>query len=413
MAKGSHRMKNRSLETLPVAHIALDGKRDGFGADFETVLKWCLENGNVAQDPLAAEGRVSPVQDGDRLGPEGHRDRLLYALNKIGERQAEWSALYDLLNDAESQDMLLTVLAFRMLGWRNVPMPLNTSERAAEVEKLSALQASQPATAQIDRPDGLGVLKQTPLAAFGHEDIVLYADTGLIPEFLYSQYEYRSAEGFIRPKQGDVAFDCGTCWGATSLYFAEQVSDTGKVISFEFVPSNLEVYSENLKLNPQLAKRIEVVPQPVWSDSKLTLTVFGSGASTRVVALSSGKRLAHRLKGLVRAKYRDPERVGNFSVNATTIDTQAQRLSDGRADFIKMDVEGAELQALRGAEKTIRRCKPVLAICLYHRLRDFLEIPQYINGLNLGYKFYLGHGTTHQEETVLFATTEGLSGGTA
>jgi len=47
--------------------------------------------------------------------------------------------------------------------------------------------------------------------------------------------------------------------------------------------------------------------------------------------------------------------------------------------YIKMDIEGAEYDALLGAERLIRSYKPVLAICVYHRPQDIWEIPQLIN----------------------------------
>ena len=74
-----------------------------------------------------------------------------------------------------------------------------------------------------------------------------------------------------------------------------------------------------------------------------------------------------------------------------------------RVDFIKMDIEGAEPFALNGAVETIKRFKPKLAIAIYHSMDDFVNIPEWITGLNLGYKLYLGHYTIHSEETILFA----------
>ena len=74
-----------------------------------------------------------------------------------------------------------------------------------------------------------------------------------------------------------------------------------------------------------------------------------------------------------------------------------------QVDFIKMDIEGAEQQALRGSEESIRRFQPKLAITVYHSLEDFWEIPKWIAQLGLGYQFYLRHFTIHEEETVLFA----------
>lgn len=74
-----------------------------------------------------------------------------------------------------------------------------------------------------------------------------------------------------------------------------------------------------------------------------------------------------------------------------------------KIDFIKMDIESAELFALKGAIKTINAFKPKPAIAIYHSLDDFINIPEFINSLNLDYKFYLGHNSIHIEETVLFA----------
>ena len=68
-----------------------------------------------------------------------------------------------------------------------------------------------------------------------------------------------------------------------------------------------------------------------------------------------------------------------------------------------MDVEGAELRALRGAEMTIREHRPKLAISVYHQPEDIYSIPRFLAELGVGYTFYLDHFTTHGEETVLFA----------
>ena len=70
--------------------------------------------------------------------------------------------------------------------------------------------------------------------------------------------------------------------------------------------------------------------------------------------------------------------------------------------FIKLDIEGSELEALRGAEKTIRRCRPRLAVCLYHKPRDLWEIPLWLEELGLGYSFFLGHHDPAPTETVLY-----------
>ena len=73
------------------------------------------------------------------------------------------------------------------------------------------------------------------------------------------------------------------------------------------------------------------------------------------------------------------------------------------ATFIKMDIEGSELDALRGARKTILKNKPKLAICLYHKHKDFVEIPTWIHNLVPEYKLYVRHHSFSVNETVLYA----------
>ena len=68
-----------------------------------------------------------------------------------------------------------------------------------------------------------------------------------------------------------------------------------------------------------------------------------------------------------------------------------------------MDIEGSELEALRGAREVIRRDKPRLGICVYHRPEDILEIPMFIKELVPEYKLYIRHHSPHLNETVVYA----------
>lgn len=73
------------------------------------------------------------------------------------------------------------------------------------------------------------------------------------------------------------------------------------------------------------------------------------------------------------------------------------------ATFIKMDLEGAEQKALKGAEETIKRNKPKLAICIYHSDEDMIEIIDYLHNLVPEYKLYVRHHSTAAIETVVYA----------
>ena len=83
---------------------------------------------------------------------------------------------------------------------------------------------------------------------------------------------------------------------------------------------------------------------------------------------------------------------------------KSEKITD--VDFIKMDIEGAELNALKGSLTTIQKFKPKLAISVYHSLEDYSSILLWLRELNLGYKFYLRHFTIHAEETILFAISD-------
>ena len=91
---------------------------------------------------------------------------------------------------------------------------------------------------------------------------------------------------------------------------------------------------------------------------------------------------------------------GDFTVDVETIDNV---VDSKRVTFIKMDIEGSELSALRGAETTISKSKPKLAICVYHKPEDLISIPQYINSIVPEYKFFLRHHQFISWETVLYA----------
>jgi FkbM family methyltransferase len=89
---------------------------------------------------------------------------------------------------------------------------------------------------------------------------------------------------------------------------------------------------------------------------------------------------------------------GEVSVEAETVDRAAPD-----ATFIKLDVEGAELEALKGAAETILRNRPKLAVCVYHKPGDLFEIPLFIKSLAPEYRLYLRQHQPVACETVLYA----------
>ncbi|MBP1560063.1 MAG: FkbM family methyltransferase [Oscillospiraceae bacterium] len=75
--------------------------------------------------------------------------------------------------------------------------------------------------------------------------------------------------------------------------------------------------------------------------------------------------------------------------------------------YMKMDIEGSELAALHGAKHQISENKPKLAISVYHKIEDFLDIWNYLRSLVPEYKFYLRHHVEYEmPDTVLYAVAD-------
>lgn len=92
---------------------------------------------------------------------------------------------------------------------------------------------------------------------------------------------------------------------------------------------------------------------------------------------------------------------GETSIGLDSLDAV---LANAQVDFIKMDIEGAELPALQGAETIIKKSAPLLAVCVYHRHDDIVAIPTWIKKTAPEYRLYLrAHAKPMTRELVLYA----------
>lgn len=91
---------------------------------------------------------------------------------------------------------------------------------------------------------------------------------------------------------------------------------------------------------------------------------------------------------------------GDIEINAVALDDY---LKDKKVTFIKMDIEGSEMEALKGAENIIKTQSPTLAISVYHKFNDIFDIPELIQSFGVDYKYYLRHYTLFFGDTILYA----------
>lgn len=99
------------------------------------------------------------------------------------------------------------------------------------------------------------------------------------------------------------------------------------------------------------------------------------------------------------------EENGNEAVfEVCKLDDFFKEANEKKIDMIKMDIEGAEYATLNGAADLIKNHKPILAICIYHRQEDLIEIPQFCLSLfrEEAYDLYLRHYSDTQSETVMY-----------
>lgn len=176
----------------------------------------------------------------------------------------------------------------------------------------------------------------------------------------------------------EVFVDCGACRGDTYRRFKRETKGQYKrVVCLETDDKNLNF----LKRTEGADRKLIIVPKGAWSkETVLYFEIMGTKGTGRVVE-----------------KLEDSDAL---EVPVTTIDS-LDYCKD--ATFIKMDIEGAEWEALHGAEQTIKRNQPKLAICLYHKDEDYIRLIKYIHNLNPSYKLHVRHHSTNTSETVLYA----------
>ena len=274
------------------------------------------------------------------------------------------------------------MLAYRMLGHRRVKLPLNSEHYW---KKMAELEARSRHAQSLDL-DFLGwSLSKIDLTPEGYPIELFVRPSAVFVQFLAQQYRCELPDAVIEVSPGDTVIDAGGCYGDTALYFAHKAMG-GQVYSFEFFPDNIGIFQENTALNEELSRNVHLVDRPLWSSSDIKLYIEGKGPGVHVMSTATVP--------------------SSQEVSTVSIDDFAEKQCLARIDFIKMDIEGAELEALKGAQESLKKHRPKLAISVYHYLHDFWSIPQWIDSLGLDYRFALRHFSIHAEETVLFAVAD-------
>ena len=169
--------------------------------------------------------------------------------------------------------------------------------------------------------------------------------------------------------------DCGAYVGEFLDYAVERKFSIGSYYAFEPDPTNYE----------KLKSRMQNLPLDVPGVS------FPLGVAEKV------KQVRFSADGNLGAAISE---IGDTVIQVTSLDSALMNIP---INYIKMDIEGAEMDALRGSLEVLKRNKPSLAISAYHKPEDLWEIGLWLDGLDLGYKFALRQYGHQCFDTVLYA----------
>lgn len=177
-------------------------------------------------------------------------------------------------------------------------------------------------------------------------------------------------ENFLElDREGEVFADVGSYDGYTSEAFANKCPGFAEIHVFEPIPENMTSVKE------RLIRFKNVYFHPLGLSDRRQILRFSVGGSTSTTSLD-----------------------GTEIVELDKMDN----ILDGNVTFIKIDIEGAEIEAIEGAKETIEKYHPKLAISVYHKPCDIWMIPEKILSIRTDYKIYLRHYTESIYETVMF-----------
>lgn len=183
-------------------------------------------------------------------------------------------------------------------------------------------------------------------------------------------------EDIIQLSEKEVFVDCGAYTGDTLENFLGRVKDYQKYYALE--PDSRRFEQLKAQMN---SEKVVHIPMGAW-DKKGRLY------------FSTDNECGEINSDAETGDYIEVDAIDNIIT------------SDEKISFIKMDIEGAELEALHGARESIKRDRPKLAICVYHKREDLITIPQFIKSIVPEYKLYLRVHFPYASELVLYGVCD-------
>lgn len=222
----------------------------------------------------------------------------------------------------------------------------------------------------------LDIYAQLKRAKFLDENIFITTNEGLYCDI---KGQYFDLESYSPQRGKEIFLDAG-CYNGTTSKEAYDWGGCRKIYAFEPDQKNIKMCEKTLK---SIGCDYELFCMATWSH-EAELVFFDNeeaGYASRVSTL------------------------GKEKVKADSID---HVLAGRPVTYIKLDVEGSELKTLQGSVQTIKKWHPNMAISIYHKPEDIIEIPMFLTELGMEYMYYIRQYQTRMQETVLYAIYNSL-----
>jgi len=189
-------------------------------------------------------------------------------------------------------------------------------------------------------------------------------------------------EGIISLGEQEIFVDAGAYDGDTLMEFLDRTGGKfAKIFSFELDKDNFLRLEHTVdELEASIRDKITLCPVGLADEEKEIRYEKGGGQGLNSCVIEGGR-----------------------GMNVGRIARLSELLKGEAVTFMKMDIEGFEMKALRGAEEMIRRHRPKLAVCVYHRPEHLWEVPLFLKKTVPDYKLYLRHHGILEYDTVCYA----------
>lgn len=330
----------------------------------------CIIDGDTERCGLKYEFlKIYPYEHLYALSPDTH-------IILVTSRSGNVYSITNAIKEIDNYDIFyLNVIADKFFGFFSNQL-YDNYEKIKKIEKILYDDRSK----KIYRE----VVRRRVIGATGEFNKL---KTRIDPQYIF-QHMYKNMSN------NEIIVDCGGYIGDSVEKFVLSFGNNiKKIYSFECFKDNILKINEmgqSLKNNGWLG---ELIVAPYAVSNKNDKIIFNDIGNP-----DSGYLPESRLT----VKYNDKlSPVKTIEVETRRIDDYV--LENERITLIKMDIEGAEYEALEGAEKIIKKYKPRLAISIYHNPSDYWRIYEIIHNFSSEYKFAVRHHQNNHLDTVLYA----------